>query len=369
MWEARDADESTSNVGEADVVVKHVMALLAFGVRARDIAVVTPYNAQVALLRAMFAAGVDAAGGGTDAPPPMAGLEVRSVDGFQGQEKEAIVLSLVRSNAARSVGFLSDFRRLNVAVTRARRHVCVVCDSETVGADRTIAGLLRYAGERGEVRSAVEYAGSDAVAGASSRGPPPSKAKGKGAPAAPARAAGGDAGGAEALTRRAEAKAILKAVRRLLRAFAGAIDAAAGGVGSAAGEGEAEGAGTPLGSGAEGAAAAISAALAAAPAPFSGAAFESGPPGGGAAAADAARPCLRFPAVLLPFHRALVHRAADELGLLHESSGGAAGGAAGAAGGASAAAAAEAPAGGDAPSSTVVTLGPAELKTLWLQLQ
>ena len=48
------------------------------------------------------------------------------MDGFQGREKEAIVISMVRSNPRRSVGFLSEARRMNVAVTRGRRHVCLV---------------------------------------------------------------------------------------------------------------------------------------------------------------------------------------------------------------------------------------------------
>jgi len=57
-------------------------------------------------------------------------LEIRSVDGFQGGEREAVVLSLVRSNESGGIGFLKDDRRLNVAITRAKRHVAVICDCE-----------------------------------------------------------------------------------------------------------------------------------------------------------------------------------------------------------------------------------------------
>ena len=48
-----------------------------------------------------------------------------------GREKEAVVLSLVRSNSKVEVGFLKESRRLNVAVTRAKRHMCLICNAET----------------------------------------------------------------------------------------------------------------------------------------------------------------------------------------------------------------------------------------------
>jgi DNA polymerase alpha-associated DNA helicase A len=60
-------------------------------------------------------------------------MTIGSVDGLQGQEREAIILSLVRSNAKAEVGFLGEYRRLNVAMTRAKRQLCVVGDSGTVG--------------------------------------------------------------------------------------------------------------------------------------------------------------------------------------------------------------------------------------------
>jgi DNA polymerase alpha-associated DNA helicase A len=59
-------------------------------------------------------------------------IEIGSLDGFQGREKDCIILTLVRSNDLGKVGFLEDSRRMNVAITRARRHMVVVADGETV---------------------------------------------------------------------------------------------------------------------------------------------------------------------------------------------------------------------------------------------
>jgi len=111
--------DSKSNELEAGVVKMHVEKLIAAGVRDEDIAVITPYNAQLAILQSLL----------RERYP---GLELGSVDGFQGREKEAVIVSLVRSNDKREVGFLGEKRRLNVAMTRPKRHLCVVGDSETV---------------------------------------------------------------------------------------------------------------------------------------------------------------------------------------------------------------------------------------------
>ena len=111
--------DSKSNPSEAAIVTKHVIALVEAGVNPEDIAVVTPYNAQLALLSDKL-------------KQRFPGLELGSVDGFQGREKEAVVVSLVRSNLQHEVGFLAEKRRLNVAMTRPKRHLCIVGDSETV---------------------------------------------------------------------------------------------------------------------------------------------------------------------------------------------------------------------------------------------
>ncbi|KAG5839939.1 hypothetical protein ANANG_G00210620 [Anguilla anguilla] len=137
-------EQSKGNQGEADIVALHIEALTEAGVKARDIAVIAPYNLQVDLLRQLL----------SQKHPE---LEIRSVDGFQGREKEAVVLSLVRSNRKGEVGFLAEDRRLNVAVTRARRHLAVVCDTQTIRQHAFLKTLLDHMTERGEVRTAFQY--------------------------------------------------------------------------------------------------------------------------------------------------------------------------------------------------------------------
>jgi DNA polymerase alpha-associated DNA helicase A len=92
--------DSKSNDMEAAAVGMHVRNLIDAGVKDEDIAVITPYNAQVALLSSML-------------KEKYPNIELGSVDGFQGREKEAVIVSLVRSNAEKQVGFLGEKRRLN----------------------------------------------------------------------------------------------------------------------------------------------------------------------------------------------------------------------------------------------------------------
>ncbi|GLA02226.1 DNA-binding protein SMUBP-2 [Aspergillus niger] len=111
--------ESKSNDMEALVVSRHVDALVDAGIHPEDIAVITPYNGQLAVLSQMLR-------------EKYPSIELGSVDGFQGREKEAVVVSLVRSNSEHEVGFLGERRRLNVAMTRPKRHLCICGDSETI---------------------------------------------------------------------------------------------------------------------------------------------------------------------------------------------------------------------------------------------
>jgi ATP-dependent RNA/DNA helicase IGHMBP2 len=120
---------SKFNPQEAELVARKVKALLDAGVAAEAIAVIAPYAAQVRLLREKL---------------PIFGLEIDSVDGFQGREKEAVVLSLVRSNVEGEVGFLADVRRMNVALTRARRKLLVIGDSATLSFEPFYRSMVAY---------------------------------------------------------------------------------------------------------------------------------------------------------------------------------------------------------------------------------
>ena len=86
----------------------------------------------------------------------MPGLEIDSVDGFQGREKEAVIVSLVRSNPANEIGFLVDVRRMNVALTRGRRKLLVVGDSATLAAHPFYQKLFAYFEEVGAHHSVWE---------------------------------------------------------------------------------------------------------------------------------------------------------------------------------------------------------------------
>jgi len=144
--EANRSDEgSRCNENEAMVVKMWTEKLVDAGVLPSQIAIITPYQAQVTLIASLLRAS-------------MPELEIGTVDGMQGREKEAVILSLVRSNDQREVGFLKEKRRLNVAMTRPRRHLCIIGDSETVSQGSTyLKEWMEWLEENADVR----YAGMD----------------------------------------------------------------------------------------------------------------------------------------------------------------------------------------------------------------
>ena len=130
--------ESRCNPQEAKWIMNQVRELCALGIRPDDIAIIAPYAAQVRLLRQIC---------------PFRSLEIDTVDGFQGREKEVVLITLVRSNPICEIGFLADTRRMNVAITRAKRKLCIIGDSATLSTNDFYANLIAYTESIGSYRS------------------------------------------------------------------------------------------------------------------------------------------------------------------------------------------------------------------------
>jgi ATP-dependent RNA/DNA helicase IGHMBP2 len=147
-----DDDDSKSNIGEAEIVMRTVEKFLSekYKILPSEIGVITPYSGQVSLLREMRAVR-------SEENEIFKDVEISTVDGFQGREKEAIIISTVRSNETNEVGFLSDERRMNVAITRARKHVTLICNCETVSKNKFLANLVRYFEDHGELISSAQF--------------------------------------------------------------------------------------------------------------------------------------------------------------------------------------------------------------------
>jgi superfamily I DNA and/or RNA helicase len=138
-----DLLESRENEGEAKLALYLFGQLREAGIEAHELALLTPYVAQARLLRSLV---------GDDRS-----VEIGSIDGFQGREKEVIILSLVRSNPQGEVGFLSDTRRMNVGMTRARRLLIVLGDSATLARHPFYQRFLDYVEKHQAHHSAWEW--------------------------------------------------------------------------------------------------------------------------------------------------------------------------------------------------------------------
>ena len=120
---------SKRNPQEAELLLQKAEQLIKAGVKPTEIAIIAPYAAQVRLLRRNSS---------------YKAIEIDTVDGFQGREKECVLISTVRSNPEGEIGFLGDARRMNVAITRARRKLIVIGDSATLGVSPFFKSLLDY---------------------------------------------------------------------------------------------------------------------------------------------------------------------------------------------------------------------------------
>ena len=148
---------SVANPEEADLLLKRLAELLAVYApedHPQDlltVGVIAPYRAQINYLK-------DA----VEDRPELAGmlsqrlLSIGTVDSFQGQERDIIAITMTRSNATGDIGFLSDIRRMNVGMTRARKKLLIVGDSATLGAHPFYKAFIEYAELIGAYRTAWE---------------------------------------------------------------------------------------------------------------------------------------------------------------------------------------------------------------------
>ena len=134
--EAGEDGGSLMNPGE----VQLVQSIIQQQTDLNDIVVISPYSAQVKMLKESLGQNI----------------KVSTIDSFQGQEAEVIILSLVRSNDTSEIGFLKDYRRMNVALTRAKKQLFVLGDSATLSIDEFYKQFLEYVDQLGGYRSAWE---------------------------------------------------------------------------------------------------------------------------------------------------------------------------------------------------------------------
>jgi len=138
-----EGNESLCNPEEVSLLRKHFDSLRESGITNESIGVISPYRAQVELLQAEFATEKN--------------IAVNTIDSFQGQERDIIYISLVRSNAEGEIGFLKDYRRMNVAMTRAKKKLIIIGDSATLGSDNFYSKFLEFVESVGAYHTAWEY--------------------------------------------------------------------------------------------------------------------------------------------------------------------------------------------------------------------
>ena len=142
LEKVKKGSPSKYNPLEAEFVVKLIKNLLKAGANEEYIGVITPYKDHEEYIKNIVK--------NEKCKVKSEDLEVKSVDGFQGREKEIIILSLVRANEKEEIGFLSDIRRLNVAITRAKRKLIIIGDAKTLSNNKTYKNLIEYIKKNGK---------------------------------------------------------------------------------------------------------------------------------------------------------------------------------------------------------------------------
>lgn len=155
-FDERTEGTSTSNPEEAAFVFKHLTQLataLSMHYQPHNfpsIAVISPYRQQIQLLKEQLQHSTQLHMYGDK-------ISVNTIDSFQGQERDVVYISMTRSNSESRIGFLSDIRRMNVAMTRARKKLVVIGDSATLSRLPFYAGFISYAEQHNAYQSAWEF--------------------------------------------------------------------------------------------------------------------------------------------------------------------------------------------------------------------
>ncbi|MFT4739129.1 MAG: ATP-dependent RNA/DNA helicase IGHMBP2 [Paraglaciecola sp.] len=152
MEELNQETLSTYNTEEAAFVIDQLCQVIDQLIDEEhfSIGVIAPYSAQVEKLRAALRKKSLAA-------DVLKKVSIHTVDAFQGQERDVILISLTRSNAEGIVGFLANERRMNVAMTRARHKLIMVGDSSTLATNPFFNELIEYFQQRNQYHSVFEY--------------------------------------------------------------------------------------------------------------------------------------------------------------------------------------------------------------------
>ncbi len=154
-YEEKQVGTSTSNPEEAAFLVNYLRhyqdecTLAAASTENLSIGIIAPYKEQLEAIRQAIQ---------QEGSFPFKGqLSVNTVDSFQGQERDIILISMTRSNPDSRIGFLSEIRRMNVAMTRARKKLVIIGDSSTLAQHAFYAGLIEMAEKQNAYQSAWEY--------------------------------------------------------------------------------------------------------------------------------------------------------------------------------------------------------------------
>jgi superfamily I DNA and/or RNA helicase len=154
-FEEKQESGGTENREEAALLVKHFIAYtddlntVSKGIFP-TVAIISPYKRQVELLKELLA-------GSPVVKQHSDLISINTIDSFQGQERDVVYISMARSNPDGRIGFLSEIRRMNVAMTRARKKLVILGDSATLSQFPFYAGLLEYAEGIGAWESAWTF--------------------------------------------------------------------------------------------------------------------------------------------------------------------------------------------------------------------